>query len=67
MENTTAEKVVKEPSSPGPRPARSQKAVFGRAIQTVVRAARTKLPTTLITRVVQGTLPAVSGNTTPAP
>ena len=61
-EKTTAENVVKEPSSPGPRPARSQKAVCGRAIHRVVRAARTKLPATLIPRVVHGTAPAASGN-----
>ena len=67
MEKTTAEKVVKEPSSPGPIPALSQKAVVGRAIQSVVRAARTKLPLTLMARVVQGTVPAASGNTTPRP
>src|SRR6478735_8778721 len=67
MAITSAEKVVKDPSRPGPIPARSQKAVFGRAIQMVVRVARTKLPATLIARVVHGTAPALSGKIRPAP
>jgi hypothetical protein len=65
--NTTAENVVKDPRSPGPRPARSQNAVCGRAIHTVVSNARTKLPPTLIPSVAHGTDPGKSGNASPSP